>query len=162
MNKWMQIVMTLLVFAFFCCSSETSNAEQENSEISSSDFAAVTKVGFNGDESNYTFSVTISSPDLGCNQYADWWEILDLEGNLIYRRILAHSHVNEQPFTRSGGSVNLTADTQVYIRAHMNNTGYSTKAMKGSVNGDFITSNLDVNFAKDLESQEPLPNGCAF
>lgn len=83
--------------------------------------AVVTAVSFTGTPDDYTFSVEISSPDTGCDQYADWWEVFDKEGELIYRRILGHSHVNEQPFTRSGGAVKIQEDTFVYIRAHMNN-----------------------------------------
>ena len=62
-------------------------------------------VDVTGEENAYTFSIGILSPDTGCDQYADWWEIVSLDGDLIYRRILAHSHVNEQPFVRSGGPV---------------------------------------------------------
>ena len=36
--------------------------------------ADVTAVEVRGEEGAYTFSVTVSSPDTGCDQYADWWE----------------------------------------------------------------------------------------
>ena len=67
--------------------------------------AEVLSVNPNGEPGNYSFSVTISSPDEGCSQYADWWEVISLDGELVYRRVLHHSHVAEQPFTRSGGPV---------------------------------------------------------
>ena len=114
------------------------------------------------EENQYIFSVTISSPDLGCQQYADWWEIIDTDGNLLSRRILAHSHVNEQPFTRAGAPTNISSATEVYIRAHMNTTGYGIKVFKGSVANGFTSDNLEVEFAKDLEKIEPLPSNCAF
>ncbi|WP_394975107.1 hypothetical protein [uncultured Croceitalea sp.] len=159
----MQILITTLVFAFFCCSSETKDIAQEKEEIiDSNELASVIEVNFSGGDNNYTFSVTIASPDTGCDQYADWWEVTDLQGNLIYRRILAHSHVNEQPFTRSGGPVEILKNTEVYVRVHMNNTSYGSKVMKGSVNEDFTATTLDSGFAKNLENQEPQPNGCAF
>mgnify|MGYP001792026256 FL=1 len=121
----------------------------------------VTKVTVSGSENAYTFSVTISSPDLGCNQYADWWEVVDSEENLLYRRILAHSHVNEQPFTRSGGPVSIQKSTEVYVRAHMNNSGFGTSMLKGTVETGFSEITAE-NFAQNLESEQPLPTGCAF
>ncbi len=124
--------------------------------------AEVTDVSVSGDENAYDFSVTIKSPDTGCNQYADWWEVFDENSNLIYRRILAHSHVNEQPFTRLGGPVEISNNSEVYVRVHMNNTGYSSKVFKGSVVDGFVAANLDVEFAKELEESEPLPAKCDF
>ncbi|WP_010177175.1 hypothetical protein [Aquimarina agarilytica] len=124
--------------------------------------ARVTNVSFTGGENNYNFSVTISSPDTGCNQYADWWEVISEDGKLIYRRILAHSHVNEQPFTRSGGKVAINEDSAVIVRAHMNNTGYGTKVFKGSVATGFKEATIEKDFAADLENTTPLPQSCAF
>lgn len=124
--------------------------------------AEITDVSVSGEENQYSFNVTISSPDLGCQQYADWWEIIDLDGNLLNRRILAHSHVDEQPFTRLGEQFEITSTTEVYIRAHMNTTSYGAKVFKGSISDGFLADNLDPEFAKDLEEVEPLPSGCAF
>jgi hypothetical protein len=131
-------------------------------EVETQIVADVVSVVVSGEESNYQFSVGISSPDTGCNQYADWWEVLTEDGKLIYRRILAHSHVDEQPFVRSGGPVNITGDTAVIIRAHMNPTGYGGKAMKGTVEKGFGELKLDKDFASEVENQEPQPGDCAF
>ncbi len=122
----------------------------------------VTKIEVSGKANAYTFAVTIESPDTGCDQYADWWEIVDLDGNLVYRRILDHSHVTEQPFMRSGENIALAENKEVYVRMHMNNSGYAAKAQKGSVESGFQATELDVKFAKDLEKAAPLPDGCAF
>jgi len=84
------------------------------------------------------------------------------DGRLLYRRILAHSHVNEQPFTRSGSPVNIAKDEIVYIRAHMNNKGYGDVVFKGSVSAGFNQETLETTFASELETTAPLPNGCAF
>ncbi|MEM1121146.1 MAG: hypothetical protein AAGJ18_11910 [Bacteroidota bacterium] len=124
--------------------------------------AVVTAVSVTGSTENYTFSVEISSPDTGCEQYANWWEVFDTKGQLLYRRILGHSHVNEQPFTRSGGPVKIAEDTFVYVRAHMNNFGYGSLVFGGSVEDGFEKLELPVEFAANLAETEPLPTNCAF
>ncbi len=128
----------------------------------SSEYADITSVKVSGSESNYTFSVGISSPDKGCQQYADWWEVISEDGELIYRRILGHSHVNEQPFVRSGGKVKIEKAEVVIIRAHMNTSGYGGEVFKGSVEGGFEQTDLSPDFAGGLEKESPLPTGCAF
>lgn len=124
--------------------------------------AEITAVSCSGQANNYTLSVTIASPDTGCDQYADWWEVLTVDGILIYRRILGHSHVSEQPFTRSGGIVDVGPDERIYVRAHMNNLGYGSAVFSGTLRNDLQQDTLDSNFALVLESMAPLPENCAF
>ena len=94
--------------------------------------ADVLAVQATGQPGAYEFSVSIRSPDKGCAQYADWWEVVSKDSKLLYRRVLLHSHVDEQPFTRSGGPVPIQPDTVVWVRAHMNNSGYGGIAFMGS------------------------------
>jgi len=115
-----------------------------------------------GEPGNYTFAVTIESPDIGCEQYANWWEVVTPEGDLIYRRILAHSHVDEQPFQRSGGPVAVQPDQTVIVRAHMHPSGYGTQALQGTVESGFAAVMLSPDFAADLATAEPQPQGCNF
>ena len=124
--------------------------------------AKVTGVTISGESGNYNLSVTLESPDTGCDQYADWWEVFTPDGTLIYRRILAHSHVDEQPFTRSGGPVSVTADQEIIVRGHMNNLGYGTQVFRGTIGEGLAQSTLAVDVAASLESTEPLPQSCAF
>lgn len=124
--------------------------------------AKVIDVNNSGSPGKYRLSVTLSTPDKGCEQYADWWEVVDMQGNLVYRRILTHSHVQEQPFTRSGGPIGIAADQEVWIRVHMNNTGYSTRAMFGTVSSGFEARETEQGFASNLQEQTPLPDGCRF
>jgi len=124
--------------------------------------ADVIEVSTTGNPNSYTFAVTIQSPDTGCNQYANWWEVISLNGQLIYRRVLGHSHVTEQPFTRTGGSVNISENTEVIVRAWMHPTGYGGKVFKGSVANGFECTVLSSEFAKALSEQEPLPTSCSF
>jgi hypothetical protein len=122
----------------------------------------VFSVDVSGSENAYQFAVAIRSPDTGCEQYADWWEVVSPDGDLLYRRILLHSHVNEQPFKRSGGPVAIGSDTVVIVRAHMHPHGYGGLALQGSVAGGFNAVQLEPDFAAGLEQLEPLPTGCNF
>ena len=47
------------------------------------------------------FDVTISHGDTGWDHYADGWGVYAMDGTELGYRVLAHPHVNEQPFTRS-------------------------------------------------------------
>ena len=75
-----------------------------------------------------SFSVTVQHEDAGWDHYADAWEIVDLDGNIIATRVLAHPHDNEQPFTRSLEDVPLAGDMRtVIIRSHDSVHGYGGK-----------------------------------
>jgi hypothetical protein len=124
--------------------------------------ADVISVEVSGEPGAYTFSVGIESPDQGCGQYADWWEVVSEDGALVYRRILLHSHVDEQPFVRSGGPVKVDPETEVWVRAHMAPGGYGGQALKGSVEAGFAPAEMPAGFAEELDEQPPLPDGCAF
>ncbi|HAV75896.1 MAG TPA: hypothetical protein DCX53_00935 [Anaerolineae bacterium] len=124
--------------------------------------ASVLTVSVTGSENKYQFNVEISSPDKGCDQYADWWEVLSEDGKLLYRRVMLHSHVEEQPFTRSGGPVPIDENTIVILRAHMNNGGYGGTVLRGSVSSGFAAYEVDSGFAADVEALPPLPEDCAF
>ncbi|VAW82231.1 hypothetical protein MNBD_GAMMA13-1072 [hydrothermal vent metagenome] len=129
--------------------------------------AEVVSVDFSGSEFNYTFNVGVLSQDTGCNQYADWWEVISPEGGLIYRRILVHSHIDEQPFVRPGTPVPIADDQIVIVRAHLNahalvNSGYGTQVFRGSIVDGFTAVETEQSFATDLVNVSPLPSGCAF
>ena len=140
------------------------NCNSTVSDNTETTYANVVSINVSGSENNYTFAATLKSPDKGCSQYANWWEVISTDGRLIYRRILAHSHVSEQPFTRSGGPVNIRDDSVVIVRAHMHPSGYGSGeiAMKGSVKTSFSAYEIAEDFAATLEDQDPLPSGCAF
>ena len=120
------------------------------------------QVSVSGSPQSYTFSVTLRSSDTGCDNYADWWEVLSSDGELIYRRVLLHSHVDEQPFTRSGAPVDVQEDETVIVRAHMNTIEYGGIALRGSVADGFHIAEIPPGFAAAVELQEPLPTSCAF
>ena len=114
----------------------------------------------NGIEHAYTFTVTVSSPDTGCDRYADWWEIVTANGVLEYRHTLLHSHVDEQPFTRSGGPVPIGAKQEVVVRAHMNSLGYGAVGLQGNVASGFVRATLLPEFGASIESLDPQPPPC--
>jgi hypothetical protein len=120
--------------------------------------ARVTSVTTNGSAKSYTFVVTIRSNDTGMDHYADWWEVVDEHGALLYRRVLLHDHADEQPFARDGGPVPIGADQVVTVRAHVYPSGYSSAAMRGSVASGFKPVELPSNFAPGLERQPPQPD----
>ena len=124
--------------------------------------AKVTQVKVTGAPNDYTFAVTIDSPDTGCDRYADWWEVITPEGELLYRRVLLHSHVDEQPFERSGSPVAIEPQQEVIVRVHMSSDGYSRFARQGTAASEFAAVTLAEEFANNLESVEPLPQNCAF
>ena len=101
------------------------------------------------------------APDASPNEAAPE-EVVAEDGTLIYRRILAHSHVNEQPFTRSGGPVPIGADSLVVVRAHMVPTGYGGQVVRGTPAAGFAPAARAADFAAPLEDASPQPEGCAF
>ena len=76
-------------------------------------------------DGTYSFDVTVSHADEGWVHYADAFEILTLDGEILDTRVLLHPHENEQPFTRSLTGVGVdTGLTEVRARAHDNVHGY--------------------------------------
>ena len=127
-----------------------------------SEDAAVLAVSVRGTPQAYTFGVQVRSPDAGCTRYANWWEVVTPDGKLVYRRILQHSHKDEQPFTRTGGPIPIAGDNEVIVRVHVHPDGYARTAMRGSPLGGFSAVTLAPGWAQDLEKQAPLPESCAF
>jgi hypothetical protein len=124
--------------------------------------ADVVGVRVTGEPSDYTFHVSVRSDETGCDRYADWWEVLTPEGALVYRRVLTHSHPNEQPFERSGGPVPVAEADSLVVRAHLHPSGYVGDALAGSVAGGFAAAALEEGFAASLATTPPLPTGCLF
>lgn len=81
----------------------------------------------------YTFSVTVSSADTGWDRYADQWRIETLDGDVLGTRELTHPHVDEQPFTRSLGGVEMTAPQTVVVAARDSVSGYCGETVEVDV-----------------------------
>jgi hypothetical protein len=65
------------------------------------------------------FDVTVTHADQGWKHYANRWEILSPDGEILATRVLAHPHDDEQPFTRSLTNVSIPDGlSEVIVRAH--------------------------------------------
>ena len=74
------------------------------------------------------FAVTVKHEDSGWDHYANQWEVLSLEGEVLGVRVLHHPHVNEQPFTRSLNGVSIPPSIKkVKVRAQDSVHGYGGK-----------------------------------
>ena len=71
----------------------------------------------------------------GWEHYADNWQVLDSDEKILGDRILYHPHVNEQPFTRSLGNIDIPINTKiVYISAHDKAHGWTPKRLAVDLN----------------------------
>lgn len=79
----------------------------------------------------YRFDATVAHADEGWDHYADRWDVLSEEGEVLATRELLHPHVDEQPFTRSLGGVAVPEGaTHVVIRAHDSVHGHGGAEMR--------------------------------
>ena len=94
------------------------------------DAPVVEAVEANRQGDTWRFDVTVSHPDTGWDHYADGWEVVGEDGTVYGKRVLAHPHVEEQPFTRSGRATVPEGVKTVIIRAHDSVHEYGGKEMK--------------------------------
>ncbi len=101
-------------------------------------------------DGRWTFHVTVEHPDAGWEDYADGWDVLTPDGEVLkpnaddpFTRLLLHPHETEQPFRRSqGGIVIPEGVTQVRVRAHDLVDGYG---------GREVVVDLTVSSGPDFE-----------
>ena len=142
---------------------QTTPGTDEPTDTAPTEYADVEAVSFAGENGAWAFTVTLRSPDVDCSQYADWWEVLTRDGELVYRRILNHSHPDEQPFARSGDAMKLEQEDELVVRGHMNELGYGGVAFGGSVAKGFAEdTGIMADFAAGVESQEPQVEDCWY
>jgi predicted nucleotidyltransferase len=78
----------------------------------------------------WRFDVTVSHADEGWDHYADLWEVVAPDGTVLGQRVLAHPHVDEQPFTRSLSGVEIPAGTgSVEVRARDSVHGFGGRSV---------------------------------
>jgi hypothetical protein len=124
-------------------------------------FADVESVGFSGGNLDYQIAIEISSPDTGCEQYADWWEVVTAEGDLVYRQVFDGPHLDEQPFTVIQPGVPLESNVPYLFRAHMHPHGYGGAYRFQTQTGGPEPEPMDFTAAfADLAEQSPQPPPC--
>ena len=85
------------------------------------DPAVIEDISRDGDR----FSVTLSHGDTGWDDYADGWRVELADGTILGTRILAHPHIEEQPFTRSATIDVPEGVAEVFVRASTNVDGWA-------------------------------------
>ena len=99
--------------------------------------ADVLKVRAKCDDNNKCrFTVRVRHKDRGWNHYVNRWEILSLEGEVLATRVLAHPHVDEQPFTRSLTAEIANEHKSVIVRAHDSEHAYGGKEVTVVLRGE--------------------------
>ncbi|MFT6160364.1 MAG: hypothetical protein ACJATT_002417 [Myxococcota bacterium] len=155
--------LALMLFACKTTAPLPTPVDDEPPVVESADtvLANVASVTVTGDSDSYIFGVGIRSDETGCDRYADWWEVVSEDGDLLFRRVLSHSHIGEQPFVRSGGPVDIADTERVWVRAHMSPDGYGGTAWFGSISDGFVETDPVADW-DDLAEEAPQPGRCAF
>ena len=79
---------------------------------------------------SWSFDVTVRHTDEGWKHYANKWDVISPDETILGTRILAHPHVDEQPFTRSLTGVKIPESiAKVTVRAHDLVHGYGGKTV---------------------------------
>jgi hypothetical protein len=92
--------------------------------------ADVTDVKVRLTDDGFDFAVTVRHDDTGWDHYADRWEVLDADRELLAKRVLYHPHVHEQPFTRHLTGVRIPDGiASVTVRAHDSVHEYGGRSM---------------------------------
>ena len=67
----------------------------------------------------YRLDATVRHDDAGWDHYADAFEVLTADGEVLAIRTLLHPHVDEQPFTRSLTGLEIPDGIrEIVVRAH--------------------------------------------
>ena len=83
-----------------------------------------------GKSGTWSFDVTVKHDDQDWDHYADRWEVLGPDGEILGVRTLLHPHVGEQPFTRGLDGVEIPGNIQkVVVRARDSVHGYGGKEL---------------------------------
>jgi len=86
------------------------------------------------DDGRYRIETTVRHTDTGWDHYANRWEVLGPQGQVIATRMLSHPHIHEQPFTRALLNITIPPTwTWLRIRAHDKVHGYGGREVTVSI-----------------------------
>ena len=108
------------------------HVETEESEDLAANADVIQVRAVEDEDGTWTFHVTVSHPDTGWDDYADGWDVVTEDGDVLkastsdtFTRLLLHPHENEQPFTRSQSNIVIPDNvTTLIVRAHDIVDGY--------------------------------------
>lgn len=119
----MRIVISLFFLSFFSMYADCIAGEAHVVEVRIERMA----------DKNITVYATVQHDDEGWKHYADRWEILDMDGNLLDTRVLMHPHTKE-PFTRSLPQAKIPSGIKkIRVRAHDSIHGYGGKEIVSEI-----------------------------
>lgn len=123
--------MKKLAVLGLCVSLSAMAEAQPEGYLTSLDYAQVERVDVTQSENgSWCFAVQVKHNDQGWDHYADAWHITDLAGNVLGKRVLAHPHDNEQPFTRSLCGIEIAEVLQkVVVSSTCNVHGFGGKTI---------------------------------
>lgn len=91
-------------------------------------------------EGVFRFDVTMLHDDAGeAPEFADWWQVEDLDGNKLGRRVLLHGH-GTQAFMRSETITIPSSVTTVIVRGHDMRHGYGGQSIRVDMTSGSQTS----------------------
>ena len=145
MKKMLLVLTVMIILALTGCAAPSSQQDITQNKSNNGNADVVFVEATENTDGRWTFSVTVSHPDTGWEDYADGWDIVLPDGTVIkpsnsaqFTRTLTHPHVDEQPFTRSQSGIIIPEGvSKVRVRAHDIVDGYG---------GQEIT--LDLNTAE--------------
>ncbi|CEL99265.1 unnamed protein product [Vitrella brassicaformis CCMP3155] len=153
----------LLVQQAECASNDVANVlRKKKGKHKGPPHADILDLGIkNGTSGGYVLKVRYTSTDKDCTQYMNWYELLDEEGRLLFKRHMTHPHTKFPIWRETLLPVDgVYDDTTVIVRGHMYPNGYSGKAIKGSIKDGFQPIDLPSDYAREAETGGPEAPEC--
>ena len=105
---------------------EESPSESASADAAEQEFPDVESVELRReDDGTVSALVTISSPYDTPERYADGWQVIDEDGEVLGEMELTHDHADEQPFTRMQSGLEVPEGVEtVTVEARDSENGY--------------------------------------